>query len=387
MIIEDDPHFARILQDLAHERGFKVLIAKNGKTALHLVDHHKPSAIVLGIKLPDMDGRVVLGNLKESPKTRHIPVHVMSGADVGEQTLKMGAMGFFKKPIEAHKLSDAFGKLEEMFSGNVKRLLVVEDNEIERKCIVGLIGDSDVDIAIAGRGQEALDLLKSKQFDCMILDLKLPDMSGFELLEKLKKDNKITSRPPVIVYTGKDLSVKEEDQLRKYSESIIIKSAKSPERLLDETTLFLHRVEEDLPEEKREMLQLIHNKEVIFEEKNILVVDDDMRNVFALTSILEDKGMNVHVGKNGKEALEQLNEKTAIDLVLMDIMMPEMDGYEAMTAIRKKSQFKKLPIIALTAQTMKGDKEKCIQAGANDYISKPVDTDKLLSLMRVWLYK
>jgi len=387
LIIEDNPPFAKILQSLAQEKGFKTLVTGNGKTALHFADHHNPSAIILDLKLPDMDGRVILSRLKDNPRTRHIPVHVMSGAEGGKETLKMGAIGFLSKPIAIEQLEEAFDKMENIFSTDIKRLLVVGDNEIERKCIVELIGEGDIETKLVGKGQEALTLIQSEKFDCMILDLKLPDMTGFELLEKLKKDKKITTCPPVIVYTGKDISKKEEEQLRKYTDSIIIKSAQSSERLLDETTLFLHRVEEDLPKEKQERIAQVHDKEEIFQNKKILVVDDDMRNIFALTSILEDKGMIILAAKNGKESLEQLDKQNHIDLVLMDIMMPEMNGYEAMTIIRKKPKFQELPIIALTAKAMKGDRDKCIQSGASDYLAKPVDANKLLSLMRVWLYK
>ncbi len=386
LIIEDDPGFAKILLNIAHEKGFKGLIAGEGKTGISLADYYRPGAIILDIRLPDIDGWTVMDRLKDNPRTRHIPVHIISGVDKPEEGMKMGAIGHLTKPVDPDKLDEAFQKIENRISGSVKKLLVVEDNEIERKYIIKLVSSGSVQTTGVGTCKQAYKTLKSDTFDCMILDLGMPDMSGAQFLKELKKDESIVP-PPVIVYTGSDLSRAEEDDLQKYAESIIIKGEKSPDRLLDETTLFLHLVESDLPESRKKTRRMTHNKEEIFEDKKILLVDDDMRNIFALSSTLEEKGMHVMAGKNGKEGLECLRSNPEIDLVLMDIMMPEMDGYEAMREIRKEERFRTLPVIALTAKAMKGDREKCIDAGASDYISKPVDTDRLLSIMRVWLYQ
>ncbi len=386
LIIEDDPNFSQILYDLAHERGFKCLIAPNGETGLHYADYYKPDAIILDIGLPGIDGWQVMDRLKENPETRHIPVHFMSGKDKSLEAMKMGAIGFLTKPISVEEIEGAFAKIEDYISKPLKKLLVVEDDDDMRKAIVELIDDADVTITSVPTGVQAVNQLKKDDFDCIILDLGLKDMSGYELLKKIgKKGDK--SDIPVIIYTGQELSREEEELLRQYSDRIIVKGVRSPERLLAETTLFLHRVESNLPEEKQKMLKVVHNKEDIMKDKKVLIVDDDMRNVFALSSLLEERGMKVEVGRNGKEGLEKLAKSADVNLVLMDIMMPEMDGYEAMREIRKNPKLKKLPIIALTAKAMQGDREKCIGAGANDYLTKPVDTDKLLSLLRVWLYQ
>ena len=385
LIIEDDPNFCRILSDLAHEKGFKCLIAGDGETGLHFADYHKPSAVILDLGLPGINGWEVMERLKENSTTRHIPVHVISASDARMDALKMGAVGFLTKPVDMEGLKGAFEKMEDIISKPARKLLIVEVDEDMRSSIAELIGNGDVVITAVGTGKIALGLLKKEPFDCMILDLGLEDMKGFDLLEKVRKDKAI-SQMPVIIYTGKELSKQEEAKLKKYSESIIIKGARSMERLLDETTLFLHRVEADLPEEKQRMLKLVHNKEAAFEDRKILIVDDDMRNVFALTSVLEEKGMKVIAARNGMEGIEMLEQNPDTDLILMDIMMPEMNGYEAMGEIRKNTRFKSIPIIVLTAKAMKGDRNRCIDAGASDYLAKPVDTNKLLSLMRVWLY-
>jgi CheY-like chemotaxis protein len=385
LIIEDDPKFAKILCDLSREKGFKVLVAGDGETGLHFADYYLPSAIILDIGLPGIDGFAVMSRLKENSQTRHIPVHFMSASDMNLDALRMGAVGYITKPVSMEQLDKAYGTIEQVISRTAKNLLLVEDNETQRKAIIELIGNGDIHITSASTGQEALNQLLSGNFDCMILDLGLPDMSGMELLEKIRNDEE-TMRVPIIVYTGRDLTKEEKMTLDEYAEKVIIKGAKSPEKLLDETTLFLHRVEADLPEHQRQMLQMIHDKESILKDKNVLLADDDMRNVFAITNTLEEKGMNVLVAKDGKEALECLDTRPDVDLVLMDIMMPEMDGYEAIREIRKKDNLQKLPIIALTAKAMKGDRSKCIEAGANDYLAKPVDTEKLFSMLRVWLY-
>jgi tubulin-specific chaperone A len=385
LIIEDDPKFAEVLRDLSREKGFKVLIAGDGETGLHFADYYKPSAIILDIGLPGIDGWTVMSRLKDDPATRHIPVHFISASDSPLEAIKMGGIGYLTKPVSMENLQEVFEKFENMISKSMKNLLLVEDDENQRKAIVELIGNGDVRITGVSTGQEAYDRLSSGSFDCVILDLGLPDMSGVELLKRIRNNENLIHLP-IIIYTGKDLTKEEEITIDKYAEKIIIKGVRSAEKLFDETTLFLHRVEKDLPEEKQRMLRMIHDKESILNGKKILLVDDDMRNVYALTNIIEEKGVTILLGKTGKEGLELLNKNSDIALILMDIMMPEMDGYEAMREIRKQERFKKIPIIALTAKAMKGDRAKCIEAGASDYLAKPVDADKLLSMLRVWLY-
>ncbi|PWW35182.1 MULTISPECIES: response regulator [Paenibacillus] len=385
LIIEDDVNFAHILMDMARGRGFKAIVALQGDKGLEMARQYLPDAIILDIQLPVMDGWTILGELKSSSATRHIPVHVISVIDDMKQGLMMGAIAYLKKPSSKDSLDKAFSHIESYTENQLKRLLIVEDDEIQRKAIIELIGHDDVAITAVSTGSEALNELHSQRYDCMVLDLMLTDMTGFELLDQIRDDQYLNDLP-IIIYTGKELDSKEEMKLRKYAESIIIKDVKSPERLLDETTLFLHRVEANLPEDKRRILQKLHNKETLFEGKKILLVDDDIRNVFALSSVLEGYRMDVTFAENGREALEILDKNPEIDLVLMDMMMPEMDGYEAMTRIRQIPKFEKLPIIALTAKAMKEDRGKCIEAGASDYVKKPIQTDQLLSLMRVWLY-
>lgn len=385
LIIEDDVKFARILLDMARGRGFKALVALQGDIGLEMAKSYKPDAIILDIQLPVIDGWSVMGELKSSAVTRHIPVHVISVVDEVKQGLMMGAIAYLKKPSSREALEDAFTHIESYAEKSMKHLLIVEDDDIQRNSIIELIGHDDVSITAASTGAEALSELRKQRYDCMVLDLMLTDMTGFELLDQIRDDENLVDLP-IIIYTGKDLDSKEEMQLRKYAESIIIKDVKSPERLLDETTLFLHRVEADLPEDKRKILQKLHNKEELFEGKKILLVDDDIRNVFALSSVLEGYNMEVTFAENGREAIELLQDHPEFDLVLMDMMMPEMDGYEAMRRLREMPEFEKLPIIALTAKAMKEDRAKCIEAGASDYMKKPIQTEQLLSLMRVWLY-
>jgi CheY-like chemotaxis protein len=339
------------------------------------------------MKLPVMDGWTVLDHLKHHPETRHIPVHVVSGADGRHNALKAGAVAFVEKPISKEGLDEAFGDIESFIARDVKNLLVVEDDEQQRAAVVELIaGGEDVQVAAVSSSEEALDALASTRYDCIVLDLKLPEMGGFELLERLKADDRFSSIP-VIIYTGKELTRREETKLKQFSDAIVVKDASSPERLLDETALFLHRVERKLPQEKRRMLEQLHSADQVFRGKKILIVDDDVRNVFALTSVLEASGMDVLYAENGRDGIDTLRQHPEVDLVLMDIMMPEMDGYQTIRAIRDDKHFEQLPIISLTAKAMRGDREKSISVGASDYITKPVDTDQLLSLMRVWLYK
>ena len=385
LIIEDDRAFAAVMRDFGRERNFKCIVAETGETGLHFADYYQPSAIILDIGLPGIDGWTVMERLKENPNLRHIPVHFMSANDASLDAMRMGAIGYLTKPVDIKKLEKAFANIEGIISKSVRRLLIVEDDEIQRASIKQLIGEDDIDIVAVSTGKHALDELKTNHYDCMILDLGLEDISGFELLDAIRR-SETAARVPIIVYTGRDLTALEEKELNRYAQSIIIKGVKSPERLLDESALFLHRVEADLPAEQRSMLKAVHDKESVLSNKKVLLVDDDMRNVFALSSILEDKGMDISIARDGLESLDKLKENPDIDIILMDIMMPKMDGYEAMQEIRKLRQHKKLPIIALTAKAMKGDRSKCIEAGASDYLAKPIDTEKLISMLRVWLY-
>ena len=386
LIIEDDPVSLKVSRDLAREAGFKCLVAGDGETGLQFADYYKPSAIILDIVLPGIDGWTVMSRLKENSQTRHIPVHFMSGQEENIEAFKLGAVDFLTKPVSPAVLENVFGRLDRMLSKRVKDLLVVEDNEIQRDLIADIVGDGDdVRITFALTAAEGYDQAITGKFDCMVLDLGLPDMSGVELLDKIRT-SETDNRTPVIIFTGRELTPEENVIMDKYAESTILKGADSVKRLLDETTLFLHRIEADLPERQQQMLRMVHDKESILAGKKVLMVDDDMRNVFSLKKILEEKGMHIVVGKNGKDGIGRLNENPDVDLVLMDIMMPEMNGFEAMKEIRKERRFKDLPIIALTAKAMKGDRSKCIEAGANDYLAKPVDVDRLFSMLRVWLY-
>lgn len=385
LIIEDDPNFAKILHKQCNDRGFKSVVSQTGEYGLKLADQLIPSAIILDIKLPGIDGWRVLDILKENATTRHIPVHIMSGEDETIAASTKGAIGFLTKPVKKGVLDTAFGTIETFINKKTGNLLLIEDDENLRRSIKILIGDKGVKITDAPTGKEALTLLKENNYDCMILDLGLSDMSGFELIEELNNSN--YHRPPIIVYTGKDLTKKENDLLQKYAESIIIKGVKSEERLLDETALFMHRVITEMPVKQQAMIKKIHNTESVFKDKRVLIVDDDMRNVFALTKILTEQKMIVSRAENGHVALENVNNNPEFDIILMDIMMPGMDGYETMQEIRKLPNQRKVPIIALTAKAMKEDRQKCIEAGANDYMAKPIVIEKLLSLLRVWLYK
>jgi tubulin-specific chaperone A len=390
LIIEDDARFAKILADISHKKDFKCLVAGDGETGLKFAGHYKPEAIILDVGLPGKDGFDVIDELKDNPATRHIPVHFISAQDEPQsqtKALSMGAIGYTTKPASTEQLNDVFNHIQEFLSSDVKKLLIAEDDTNTRESIVKLIGSShDIEIAAVGTGQEAYDLLKTEKFDCMVLDLGLPDMTGFELLSKMKNNDDISTKPPVVIYSGKDLSRDETTELREYAGSVIVKGAESPARLLDETSLFLHQVESSLPPEQQRMIRMAHDKESILQGKNILIVDDDMRNVFALSHALTSKGMTVLRAENGQKALEVLEANQNIDIVLMDIMMPVMDGYETIKKIREQEKYWKLPILALTAKAMKGDREKCIEAGANDYLAKPVDIEKVFSMLRVWLY-
>jgi CheY-like chemotaxis protein len=387
LVIENEPTFAKILLEMAREKTFKGLVALDGDAGLQIAHAFHPDAITLDIDMPGIDGWAVLDRLKHHPDTRHIPVHIITGIRERQQGLKAGAIAYLEKPVSKEALEDSFNKISTFIDQQVKRLLVVEDDDTQRQSMVELIAHEDVEITAVGSAEEALAKLKETHFDCMVLDLGLgAGTDGFQLLETVKSDPAMAELP-IIIYTGKELSQDEETRLKRFAETIIVKDVKSPERLLDETALFLHRVEARLPEQKRRMLERLHNTDAVFAGKKVLVVDDDVRNIFSLTSVLEEHGMTVVFAENGKDAITKLEATEGVDLVLMDVMMPEMDGYETTRAIRERPKFRALPIIALTAKAMRGDREKCIAAGASDYITKPVDTEQLLSLMRVWLYR
>ncbi|MBD1891230.1 HAMP domain-containing protein [Coleofasciculus sp. FACHB-SPT9] len=386
LIVEDDINFARILLDMARQQGFKGLVALRSDTALAMVREYQPDAITLDIRLPVMDGWTVLDRLKHDPGTRHIPVHIISVEEVQQRSLQQGAIAYLQKPVSSEALAQALSDIKGFVERPVKNLLVVEDDETQRHSIVELIGNSDVQTTAVGTGTEALEELRTGHYDCLVLDLGLPDMTGFELMEQIKQEPSLTTLP-IIVYTGRELTKQQETELKRIAETIIIKDVRSPERLLDETALFLHRVQANLPRPKQQILEQLHQTDPVLTGKKVLIVDDDVRNIFALTSMLELHQMEVLYAENGRDGIAKLQERPDIDIVLMDVMMPEMDGYETMQAIRQLDSFATLPMIALTAKAMKGDREKCIEAGASDYITKPVDTEQLLSLLRVWLYR
>jgi CheY-like chemotaxis protein/CHASE3 domain sensor protein/putative methionine-R-sulfoxide reductase with GAF domain len=386
LIIEDDPNFARILLDMAREQGFKVLAATQGDVGLAMARTFNPNAIVLDVRLPVIDGWQILDRLKHDPNTRHIPIHMMTVEDGQQRSLRQGAIAYLQKPVSKEDLSRSLTDLKAFIERPLKNLLIVEDDELQRHAIVELIGNGDVVSTAVGTGAAALEALRTEHFDCMVLDLGLPDMSGFELIDRIKQQLNLSALP-IIIYTGKDLSQREETELRRISDTIIVKGVRSPERLLDETALFLHRVQASMPASKQLVLEQLQQTDPILSNKQVLIVDDDVRNIFALTSLLEQYSMQILYAENGQDGITTLQANPDIDLVLMDIMMPGMDGYEAMQAIRQLPQFSALPIIALTAKAMQGDREKCIAAGAVDYIAKPIDTEQLLSLMRVWLYQ
>jgi CheY-like chemotaxis protein len=383
LIVEDDRTFADLLCRIAQDHGYECTIAATAEEAYALAAARPPSAVLLDVGLPDHSGLSVLERLKRNPATRHVPVHVVSGRDDPQAAYELGAVGYALKPAGPDQLEGVFARLEAQLSRTLRRVLVVEDDAAQRDAIARLLGGRGVEIVATGTVSEALDRLARESFDCMVMDLALPDGSGYELLDRMAREDRF-SFPAVIVYTGRELKADEEARLRRYSSSIILKGARSPERLLDEVTLFLHRVEAELPPERRRMLEQARARNGGLEGKRILVVEDDVRNVFALASVLEPRGATVEIARNGREALEALQGDLP-NLVLMDVMMPEMDGYEAMRRIRAEPRLARLPIVALTARAMKDDREKCLAAGANDYLPKPIDVDQLVSLVRVWL--
>ena len=386
LIVDDDPHYARVLLGLARKKGFKGIVTSRGVTALTLARQYLPTAITLDVFLPDMLGWTVLNNLKLDLATRHIPVQMLSIEEERQHGLSHGAFSYLVKPGTTEELENAFERIKSYLVPHRKRLLVVEDNDIEREGIVDLMLHDDIEVAAVGTGAEALALLRERAVECCVIDLKLPDMTGFELLERMQAEPRLRDTP-VVVFTGKQLTTEEDAQLRTVAKSVVLKDVQSPERLFDETALFLHRVVADLPESKRHLLERLHGSNAVLRGKRVVVVDDDARNIFALTSVLEHQDMEVLTATNGRHAIDLINETPDVSVVLMDIMMPEMDGYETMREIRRNPEFRTLPILALTAKAMKGDREKCLQAGASDYIAKPVNTDQLLSLLRLWLYR
>ncbi|HWP18784.1 MAG TPA: response regulator [Burkholderiaceae bacterium] len=386
LVVEDDEHFARVLYDLAHEMDFDCVIAATGAEAVELARDLQPTGVLLDIGLPDQSGLGVLEQLKRDPSTRHIPVHVVSLHDKTRTALELGAIGYVLKPVDRERLVQAVRRIEEQLRKEVRRVLVVEDDQGLRESIALLLAPTQADITTVGTVREALECLSTHTYDCMVMDLALPDGSGYELLERLGPGTE-HSFPPVIVYTGRVMSPEEEQRLRKYSRSIIIKGARSPERLLDEVTLFLHSVESSLPADQQRLLQQVRQRDAVLEGKRVLLVEDDIRNVFALSSALEPLGIRLEIARNGREALDRLQRGPMVDLVLMDIMMPEMDGLTATREIRARPELAKLPIIALTAKAMADDRTRCIEAGADDYVAKPIDLDRLISLCRVWIRK
>ncbi len=386
LIVEDDPHYARVLCDLSHEQGFKVLVAMRGAEALALAREFHPTAISLDVFLPDMLGWTVLNHLKQDPGTRHIPVQMLTLDEDWHHGMSRGAFSFVTKPTTTEGLEAALTRIKEYSSPRRKRLLVVEDNPAEQLSIKELLGYDDIDVTVLSTGSEALTAVTEQSFDCVVLDLRLPDMSGFDVLERLR-DTPSLNDLPVVVFTGKELSPEEDARLHTLARSVVVKDVESPERLLDETALFLHRVVADLPAAKQKMLDRLHRSDDALVGKKVLVVDDDVRNIFALSSVLERRGMVVLTAGTGREAISTLESTPDIGIVLMDIMMPEMDGYETMQVIRQNVAFRRLPIIALTAKAMKGDREKCLEAGASEYLAKPVNTEQLLSALRMWLHR
>ncbi|HVZ34385.1 MAG TPA: response regulator, partial [Polyangiaceae bacterium] len=386
LIIEDDPHYARILVDLARDEGFKVVVASRGVEALELAREFHPTAISLDVFLPDMLGWTVLSHLKQDPSLRHIPVQIVTLDENRQHGLSRGAFSFITKPATTEGLEAAFARIKKYAEPRRRRLLVVEDSDLEQLSIRELLGHDDLEIVSAATGEQALAILQREPIDCVVLDLRLPDISGFDVLRRIRDDSAL-SELPVVVFTGKELSGEQDAQLQELARKVVIKGVESPERLLDETALFLHRVVKDLPPAKQQMLDQLHRSDEDLHTKKVLVVDDDVRNIFALGSVLERHGMKVFAAQNGREGLATLDKNPDIAIVLMDIMMPGMDGYQTIQLIRKQATLRRLPIIALTAKAMKGDREKCLEAGASDYLAKPVNTEQLLDTLRLWLHR
>jgi len=386
LVIEDDPAFAGILYELCKDRGLQCILTPLGREGLEFVNQYNFMGVLLDLHLPDMDGWTVLSQLKEDVDHRHIPVHILSADEEDLDAYSMGAIGFLSKPVNKEELSSVIDRIQSLTDHNTKELLIVENNDDQRNSLINLIGDGEVSTTAVATASEALEEMNSHRYQCVVLDLNLPDKSGPELLEYLTQGVPEGKLPPIIVYTGQQLTSEEEAQLRKYAETVIIKGVRSEERLLDEASLFLHRVVADLPEHKRRIIQRMHSKDAFFAGKKVLLVDDDIRNIYALSGLLEESGMEVIRANDGQKAIETLKKNPEVDIVLMDIMMPIMDGYEACRQIRKMDQFRNTPIIALTAKAMKEDHQLCLDAGASDYLPKPIDGNRLLSIIRAWLY-
>jgi CheY-like chemotaxis protein/signal transduction histidine kinase len=386
LIVEDDPHYARVLIDLARDKGFKVLVAARGAEALDLAKQFQPAAVSLDVFLPDMLGWTVLSQLKHNPLTRHIPVQIITLDEDRQHALARGAFSYVSKPTTTEGVSAALSQIKEYAKPRRKRLLIVEDNVAEQMSIRELLDHDDIEIVTTDTGAGALSTLRENPCDCVVLDLRLPDMSGFEVLDSIRHDESL-SNVPVVVFTGRELSVEEDAELHTMARSIVVKGVESPERLLDETSLFLHRVITELPIEKQRMLEKLNSSDEDLVGQTALLVDDDARNIFALSSVLERRGMKVLTATTGSEAVALVESNPQIAIVLMDIMMPQMDGYQTIGVIRENPALRRLPIIALTAKAMKGDREKCLEAGASDYLAKPVNTEQLLLAIRMWLHR
>jgi CheY-like chemotaxis protein len=384
--VEDDAHYMRIMIDLAHEKGFKVVATTRGEDAVELAKQYQPTAISLDVFLPDMLGWNVLSHIKQNPLTRHIPVQIVTLDEDRQHALSRGAFAFVPKPTTPQGLSEALAKIKAYAQAPRRRLLVVEDNEAEQKSIGALLDHDDIEIVTATTGAQALTLMGKTNCDCVVLDLSLPDMSGFEVLEKMRVERELADIP-VVVFTGRQLSPEEDAKLHSMARSIVVKGVESPERLLDETALFLHRVVTDLPPEKQRLLERLHSSDEDLIGRTVLLVDDDARNIFALSSVLERRGMKVLSATTGREAIALIESTPDLAMVLMDIMMPEMDGYQTIATVRENPAYRRLPIVALTAKAMVGDREKCLEAGATDYLAKPVNIDQLLSALRTWLHR
>ncbi len=362
------------------------MVAHDGERGIEMVKQTRPDAVILDIGLPGIDGWEVLETLKNDERTKNIPVHCFSGHDESAKAMTMGAIAYYKKPATLDQIKEAFGQIEARTQSGVRRLLVVEDNSVQHSAINALFEEAQVDVTVCTTGQEALDNLRRETFDCLVLDLSLPDIDGYSLLEMIHDDPEYP-KIPVIVYTARDLTREQEAKLRKYADRIILKTDQSADRLLSEASLFLHWVDSKEAGNKPKTADAGNHRDDVFQGRKVLLVDDDMRNIYALSASLEEWGCEIEIANNGLESLEALDRHPDVDIVLMDIMMPEMDGYEAMKRIREQDRFRKLPILALTAKAMRDDRAKCIEAGANDYISKPVNIEKLQSLMRVWLHQ
>ncbi|HLI03230.1 MAG TPA: response regulator, partial [Terracidiphilus sp.] len=386
LIVEDDVHYARVLSDLSRDKGFKVLIANTGTEALSLVREFSPTAISLDVFLPDMLGWTVLNHIKLDPALRHIPVQMLTLDEDRLHGLARGAFSYLTKPSTREDIDAALTRIREYSKERRKRLLLVEDNPAEQLSTRELLGYRDIDIDVADSGASALRKLADEQYDCVVLDLRLPDMSGFEVLEQLRENPRLRDLP-VVVFTGRELTPEEDNQLHTLARSVVVKDVESPERLLDETALFLHRVIADLPQEKQRMLDRLHQSDDALTGRKVLVVDDDVRNIFAVSSVLERRGMQVLSAGTGREAIQIVESTPDLAIVLIDIMMPEMDGYETIQVIRQNPALRRLPIIALTAKAMKGDRERCLEAGASEYLAKPVNTEQLLAALRMWLHR